>query len=528
MGLRMISPWSSIAIGLVAAYIVSRLLGRKKLPAPLPPGPPPKPIIGNLKDLPQNGERDWEHWFRHKKLYGPISSITVLGQTFIILNDHQLAVELFEQRSKWHSDRPKMFFAAELAGCGGILGMIPFSDRSKAIRKAMNKEIGSKVSVSRFNELQDVEARRFLLRVLETPENLTQHIRKEAGAVVLKLAYGYTIEPHKPDPLVDLADVSMYYFSLVCRYGAWLVDVLPILRHIPAWFPGAEFRRVGQKSKEAFDAFGGKPYNFVKHQMAQGTHHPSCLSSILESEDIRPGSEKEYVTKWSAASIYAGGADTTVSTMSCFFLAMALNPDVQQKAQEELDRVVGNRLPTFADRDSLPYINAMVKELLRWHPVVPTNLPHVSTHDDICQGYFIPKGSIILANIWGFAHDPDVFPDPMAFKPERYLGNHPAPDSHRLSFGFGRRICPGRVLADSAIYINIAQCLTVFNISKKVMNGKEIEPKVVFQPALISHPEPYDVSIKPRSPMHEDLIRSIETDHPWEQSHAAELDKITI
>ncbi|KAF7591621.1 hypothetical protein BBP40_001260 [Aspergillus hancockii] len=493
---------ASIVVGLLAGYLVIKSFSPRRLPAPLPPGPRPRPLIGNLKDLPQVGERDWEHWLKHKALYGPISSLNVLGQTFIILNDSRLAVELFEQRSKWHSDRPQMFFAAEMA-----------------IRRAMNKEIGSKVAVSRFNELQAVEARRFLLRVLENPEDLTHHIRKEAGAVVLKLAYGYNIEPHKQDPLVDLADISMYYFSLVGRYGAWLVDVIPSCRHFPMLL---------SRSKESFAAFGGKPYNLVKQQMAQGNFHPSYLSNLLGSEDIEPGSEREYVIKWSAASMYAGGADTTVSTMSCFFLAMSLNPEVQKKAQEEIDRVIGTRMPTFADRENLRYIDAMVKELLRWHPVVPTNVTHVSTHNDTCQGYFIPKGSIIIANIWGFTHDPEVFHDPMSFKPERFLGENPEPDARRLAFGFGRRICPGRVLADSAIFINIAQCLTVFNISKKIRNGKVIEPRVEFQPALISHPLPYEVTIKPRSPAHEDLIRSVKTDYPWERSHAADLKNIQV
>jgi hypothetical protein len=204
------------------------------------------------------------------------------------------------------------------------------------------------------------------------------------------------------------------------------------VRFIPAWFPGADFKRIGQRSKEAFTAFGGKPYNLVKQQMAQGSFQPSYLSKLLEAEDAEPGSEREFVIKWSAASMYAGGADTvramirihhisepkltwaqTVSTMSCFFLAMSLNPEVQKKAQEEIDRVIRSRLPTFADRDNLPYINAMVKELLRWHPVVPSNLTHVSTHDDTCQGYLIPKGSIIIANIW--------FVDPLAILSIFYL-----------------------------------------------------------------------------------------------------------
>jgi cytochrome P450 len=80
---------------------------------------------------------------------------------------------------------------------------------------------------------------------------------------------------------------------------------------------------------------------------------------------------------------------------------MALFPDVQRKAQEEIERVVGqNRLPNTADRINLPYINAVVKEVLRWHPVAPMGLPHMSTVDDNYNNYFIPKGSIILPNIW--------------------------------------------------------------------------------------------------------------------------------
>lgn len=80
---------------------------------------------------------------------------------------------------------------------------------------------------------------------------------------------------------------------------------------------------------------------------------------------------------------------------------MSISPDVQRKAQEEIDRAIGkNRLPTLADRPSLPYIDAIVKEVLRWHPVAPMGLPHTSTADDVCEGYFIPEGSMLFANVW--------------------------------------------------------------------------------------------------------------------------------
>lgn len=95
--------------------------------------------------------------------------------------------------------------------------------------------------------------------------------------------------------------------------------------------------------------------------------------------------------------------------MRTFFLAMALYPDAQKKAQEELDRVVGfSRLPDFSDRDSLPYVNALMKEVLRWHVGTPTSLPHASIQDDVYNGYFIPGGSIVLPNLWSVAGLPNA------------------------------------------------------------------------------------------------------------------------
>ena len=80
---------------------------------------------------------------------------------------------------------------------------------------------------------------------------------------------------------------------------------------------------------------------------------------------------------------------------------MVLNPDVQKRAQEEIDRVVGtSRLPDMSDREGLPYIDAVVKEVLRWHPVTPLGVSHASSEDDTYKGYLIPKGAILVPNIW--------------------------------------------------------------------------------------------------------------------------------
>ncbi|PYI13096.1 cytochrome P450, partial [Aspergillus violaceofuscus CBS 115571] len=369
----------------------------------------------------------------------------------------------------------------------------------------------------------------------------------ETGAIILKIGYGYTVEPHGRDPLVELADRAMEDFSVAMLPATYLVDYLPFLRHLPAWFPGASFIRTARGYNKTVTAFSDLPYAFVQHQMHHDTEYtPSFLSNLLLHQPALPlprGSEAEVTVKWSAASLYAGGADTTVSSIATFFLAMALFPAVQRKAQAELDMVLGAaaRLPTFADRENLPYINALIKEVFRWHPVVPMDLSHVVTQEDEYEGYWIPKGASVLANIWAFTHDPDVYPDPEAFRPERFLpaatvtngggggggGGAAATtttdvqrDPHLLVFGFGRRVCPGRTLADANVYLTIAQALTVF----RIQGPENADWKPEFLPGVISHPVvPAGLRIEARSEAHAALVREVERVFPFEKSHSGEL-----
>lgn len=141
---------------------------------------------------------------------------------------------------------------------------------------------------------------------------------------------------------------------------------------------------------------------------------------------------------------------------------MAKHPNIQRRAQEEIDRVVGSdRLPDFNDRPSLPYIDAIYRELLRHTPPLALGLPHVATEDDIYEGYFIPRGtfyddpydsdliiaflgSIVIGNIWAMTHDETMYPDPFTFKPERFLDSNGRlnDDSRIMAYGFGRRCVP--------------------------------------------------------------------------------------
>ena len=159
----MLSTITLINLFLIAAgilYVAIKNLRRERIVAPLPPGPKAKPIIGNRSDLPPKGAREWQHWLKHKEVYGPISSVTVFGQTLVIINDFRMAIELMEKRSALHSSRPPMVFCNDMVGWEYGFAMLAYSDRLRTYRKNAHGVIGSKWVISQFHDLQDVEARR--------------------------------------------------------------------------------------------------------------------------------------------------------------------------------------------------------------------------------------------------------------------------------------------------------------------------------------------------------------------------------
>lgn len=356
-------------------------------------------------------------------------------------------------------------------------------------------------------------------------------MHSEAAEIMLKMLYGYTVEPHKPDPLVTEVDLAMEQFSEAIVPGKWLVDLVPAIEHLPEWVPGTAFKQTARLWRKTLQRVVDVPYNFAKQQMSHDQRSVSFVSrSILQqkSEDAF-GGEVEHGIKWVAASMYAGGADTSVSTMDAFFLAMSLFPDVQRKAQEEIDRVVGNsRLPTFSDRDNLPYINAIVEEAQRWHPIVVMGLPHATEKEDVINGYRIPKGALLLPALWWFTRDPATYHDPEAFKPERFLEPYHEPAATSFTFGFGRRRCPVIVLADSSLFLTFAQSLAVFDIRKATdVDGNEVKAEHGFACGIISHPEPFGVKVSARSEKHGMLVEQVVKQHPWENGDAQRLDRLS-
>ncbi|KAG2066224.1 cytochrome P450 [Suillus decipiens] len=488
--------WLDLCLAAIGAYLVKQVLNMNS--ASYPPGPRGWPLVGNIRAIPEI--KPWLTFTEWGKKYGPISHIEVLGQHIIVLNSAKSAVDMLDKKGTVYSDRPILPMAGELVGWKHVVGLLPYGDRFRQHRKYIHQIIGNRAALHVYHPIEEIETRRFLKRVFSNPEQLRAHVRHTAGAIILRICYGYEVKEDN-DPFIDLADRAMDQFSRSTAPGAFMVDIVPFLANVPEWFPGAGFKRLAREWSKTCEDVVTTPYKFVQDQMDAGIAPVSFTSKHLGGHTL--SAEEDHVVKWSAVSLYGGGADTTVAAIYSIFLAMTLFPDVQKKAQAEIDAVIGpDRLPSFADRDSLPYTEALVKEVFRWHAVAPTAIPHRVSEDDIHDGYYIPKGSLILLNIWFMLNDPQIYANPSQFNPERFLDNNgkdPEPEPRTICFGFGRRICPGLRLADASVWISTVMSLAVFDISKVVENGVEITPEIDPSSGSISHPKPFKCSIKPRS-----------------------------
>jgi len=250
-----------------------------------------------------------------------------------------------------------------------------------------------------------------------------------------------------------------------------------------------------------------------KMQANNGVEHDSFLSLSMKALNPETDSHEIEIIKDVAANVYMAASDSTSSVLETFILAMTSFPEIQKRAQEELDRVLCGRLPTHADITSLPYLSAIVKEVIRWRPIVPMGVPHFAEEDTSYNGYFIPAGSVILYNSWAMLHDEEEYPDPESFNPERFLNDdkNVSRNPADIIFGFGRRVCPGSHIGLSNIHISAASILTLFNINHAHdENGRPIPLSCSIKPSgAVITPMPFQCSIVPRSEEASGLINSL-------------------
>ncbi|KAI0066963.1 cytochrome P450 [Artomyces pyxidatus] len=484
---------------ILAIVWIRQLLGGNKLP--LPPSPKALPILGNLLDL-ASGEvyvktRDWS-----RELGDDVISLNIMGNTMVVLNSAQAVADIFDKRGSNYSDRPDLPMIVDLMGWDWTFALMRYGPRWKEHRRVFHSHFNHNMHEHRHIQI-DI-SRELLSLLLKTPEKWLDHLRHYTAHIIMKRVYGHTVVDDQ-DPYVRLVEKASQSTSEAAVPGAFLVDLFPSLKYVPEWMPGAGFKRKAREWRKLSQAMINVPYDMVKEKFEKGNAEPSFVSTCLEQNNTAKVAGKgeiltEELIKDTAAVSYAAG---NVSTLTAFVLAMTLYPEAQKRAQIELDRVLGagERLPTFADKDDLPYVAALVKEVLRWIPVLPLAVPHRAVADDQYKGYHIPAGATVMGNTWAILHNEEVFPDPERFRPERFIENERLPDPADSGvFGFGRRACAGKGMALDTIWIAIASVLAVYDISKAVdERGNIITPEKRLVPGTISFPEPFKCKIEPRS-----------------------------
>ncbi|KAH9937821.1 CyP450 monooxygenase [Epithele typhae] len=501
------------ACALLACIVLISIIYYKGRPPrsrlPLPPGPKPLPLIGNMLDIPKTMSSAEYHALSQK--YGDIVYLNTMGNSMILLGSMEAANELLEKRATNYSNKPGSAMA-DLMEMGWNLALINYNDYWRKQRRELHRFIGQPAAIAQHGRLLEKHAATYLVSLLKDPGRYSEDAHLTLGKVIMELSYGIKVTTHDDDYL-KLVQEGNDIFMKAFVPGKYLVETFPVLKHIPAWFPGAKFRREADEWRATYRAFAQMPLQHRGDEAAAASVAGVTVRSA-QDEHGRISPDDEVLAQNVAGTVYLAGAETTLTTIRMFFLAMATYPAVQKRAQEELDAVVGpDRLPTLADRAALPYVDAVLKECLRWHPILPLALPRTSAEDDEYRGYHIPAGTTVLAHSWAFSRDPKHYPDPERFSPERYFSADGKPnknvmDPRTFAFGYGRRICPGRNLGEAAVFVTIASVLHAFNVEPPLdESGRPVVPKPKFATNFLSDPEPFDCRITVRSAAMERLVQ---------------------
>ncbi|KZS92732.1 cytochrome P450 [Sistotremastrum niveocremeum HHB9708] len=519
--------WVSTAL-IFAVLLIPRISYRKKESEhlPYPPGPQGLPIIGSILQMPQKDQ--WHTFAEWARKYGNIIHLTLLDRHVVILTSYEDADRLLNARGAIYSSRPRLTLFRQHAGWDKLLGILPYGESLHTQRRMLNGFFNPSAS-RKYHPLLEHHSRLLALQLSEDSSKLDILTRLHVSAVILRITYGHKAES-EDDEWIHSSEAAMKSFDALGVPGSHAIDIFPALGRLPYWIWGTRFiQALEGLRKGAFD-LSIKPFATVKDQSKSGNAEPSIAARLIEENASNSGTcYDERDMSGACGSIYAAGVDANDLLIHSFILAMAVYPEVQRKAQAELDHYLRNeRLPNVGDRNSLPYLTAVAKEVLRYRPIAPLGefdvretwsvcgtyydfaclgFPHATEVDDEYEKMLIPAGSMIITDMT-MCHDPHDFPDPFLFNPDRFLyyeGGAPSlrkdvREPEDIVFGFGRRICIGRHIAMAQLWIIITTFLATFEIGLPHDEaGKEIRPTKEHFDQIERHPKPFPFQFVPRS-----------------------------
>ncbi|KAF7372796.1 Steroid 17-alpha-hydroxylase/17,20 lyase [Mycena sanguinolenta] len=421
-------PVTVAAIALLGGVYL--LWSRTASRARLPPGPPGLPLLGNVLQVP--------------------------GQPVFLIGDIGLAKEVLEKRSSKFSSRPTIPYVRSYVDPAQVYWALSKQNENHFNARRLTTGLMAGVRAGETEPLQQLEALLNVTHLLDDGgKNWFHHIDRVSASMVLSAAFGLHCPTGQEPDLKEVVACLAESVRLV-NPSASIINVLPFLDIIPGPMP---WRKRAQTYRKREDALYDR---LITRAVSGEASSMNTWAAVFAREDKPEGDQHRLVIQFTGTAI----------SMHTFILACILYPEWIPRAQREIDAIVGeDRLPSFKDHPHLPFVEAIVRETLRWRPAVRFGLPHQSTADDVVEykgkAYFIPKGSIIFAVSWAIEHDQERFENHDLFQPERFLD-----DTNNLKAGY-ETMCLGIPFADRSLWITIATMLWTFNIRR----SDEPDPK---------------------------------------------------
>ncbi|KAJ1324337.1 cytochrome P450 family 619 [Microdochium nivale] len=504
--------WLVVAIVLAASLRLVQFLGSAMRPKHYPPGPPTLPGIGNIHQIPT--KQPFLKFTEWSKTYGGIIGLKVGPDNLVIISDPLYVHELFTKRGNRYSGRKGSYIPNQhvikehqnihifCLQCG------PYLRKWRSFAKDLVNESGQKQT----QPMQEATASQLCCSLLQTTPLETQaHLKHWALGTPLLAITGQRLEDRGQAFSDRFFQAQEQWLQLLEPGNTPPVDFIAPLRWVPEWC--AKWKR---KARYIRSYMTEEYFTFVKtardFQESSGHKRRGLFRPLMTKMLDEESKETNDAIRFRDTDVaFCGGGlldaavDTTLATISSFVMFMATHPEAQERVFAEIDKLESRDLPpTGKDITDLPYLKACLLETYRLRPPAPSGLPHVLDRDDVFAGYTIPKGTTVLANVWGMQHDPAVYHKPEAFMPERFLDNplgvKPGVSAEgrkaTYTFGAGRRICPGEKFADASTLVTVAKMLWAFEI--RPTDQIDLGVSTGFHDGLVLGPKPFKVEMKLR------------------------------
>ncbi|OJA08488.1 hypothetical protein AZE42_02840 [Rhizopogon vesiculosus] len=308
----MSSGWRDIC---VSALICATLLAairheiRKRKAGLLPPGPPPIPIIGNVRGIDVNAP--WLTYTEWGRRYGDIVYSHFFNQEIIVINSEKVATELLEKRSQNYSDRPKIP-TNSLFGLDFNTIFMGYGARWRRQRRIFHQAFRAEAALS-YRPMQQRKIQQLLHNLLHTPHEFLNHLHIYSSSVIMSVTYDYDTEP-RDDPLVEVVGKTLELALQELRPEvAAVLSAFPFLLRLPAWVPGMSIKKKAAQSREWVRNWMEDPYQLVLRRMADGTARSCMVSDALRRIGTEDPSVESQTIKESAATAVGGEYQSNIA-----------------------------------------------------------------------------------------------------------------------------------------------------------------------------------------------------------------------